>query len=116
MQPKKHAHSTCNNVTVFYNDELNEGNAGHNVMISQTTTGHVLYSTSLMVSLEEDASNMMDVIIDPWTTGFFDANTEAFMVYSLLDDLQESESCSHEAAEESDEEIKQCKVVIVIYF
>jgi hypothetical protein len=85
-------------------------------MISQTTTGRVLHSMSLTVSLEEDASDMMDVITDPWMTGFFDANTEAFMVDSLPDDLQESKSYSHEAAEESDEEIKQHKVVIVIYF
>jgi hypothetical protein len=115
-RPKKRARSTRNNVTVFYDDELDEGDAGRDVTISQTTTGRVLHSTSLTGSLEEDASDMMDAVTDPWTIGFFDANTEAFVVDPLPDDLQESESCSHEAAEESDEEIKQCKVVVVFYF
>jgi hypothetical protein len=59
---------------------------------------------------------MMDAIMDPWMTGFFKANTEAFVVDSLLDNLQESKSCLHEAAEESDEEIKQHEVAVVFYF
>jgi len=69
----------CNRATVFYEDELCKGKGVHNITVLQSTTGHVLYSITLASKLETGASINGD-IVDPWTIGFFDSNTKAFVV------------------------------------
>jgi len=104
-RPRKRARGS---VTVFYDDEPSEGDAGRDVTISQTSTGRILRATSLTNVLEAETS----ATADPWTTGFFDVNTEAFVADSLPDDFQES--CSHDA-EESNEELKDQRKVVAIF-
>ena len=75
-----------NRPIVLYDDEPCEGEDGRNITISQTATGRVLHSTSLASGLETGSSLNRD-LPDPWTTGFFDSNTEAFVVDSPSDEL-----------------------------
>ena len=75
-----------NRPIVLYDDEPCEGEDGRNITISQTAAGRVLHSTSLASGLETGSSLNRD-LPDPWTTGFFDSNTEAFVVDSPSDEL-----------------------------
>lgn len=76
----------CNHATILYNDELCKREASHNITISQTATGHVFHSTSFASNLETGTLINSDSA-DPWTTGFFNSNTEAFVVDSPPDEL-----------------------------
>jgi hypothetical protein len=73
---------------VLYEDEPCEG--GRNITISQTTKGRVLRSTALASKVKTGTSINSDSA-DPWTTGFFDSNTEAFVVDSPSDELLDFE-------------------------
>ena len=75
-----------NRATVLYDDDPCEGEAGHNIMISKTVTGRVLRSTALASELDAETTINSD-FADPWTTGFFDSNSEAFVVDSPPDEL-----------------------------
>src|SRR3984957_20798965 len=70
---------------VFYDDDPSEGDTHCDVTISQHATGRVSRSTTLVSEREAGTSDSTD----PWTTGFFDENSEAFVVDSLPDELQD---------------------------
>ena len=75
-----------NRVTVFYGDEPHEGKGGRHITVLQTGSGRVLHSTTLASKLETGTSLAINGdFADPWTTGFFDSNTEAFVVDSPKD-------------------------------
>jgi hypothetical protein len=67
-----------NHATFLYDDEPCNEEGSRNITVSQTTTGRVLRSTALASKPEPGTS----INGDPWTTGFFDSNTEAFVVDS----------------------------------
>jgi hypothetical protein len=72
-------------VKVFYDDDPSEGDTHCDVTISQSATGCVSRSTALVSEREAGTSDSTD----PWTTGFFDENSEAFVVDSLPDELED---------------------------
>jgi hypothetical protein len=63
---------------ISYGDEPCSSGGGLNITVSQTATGRVFRSTALASKLETGTSSNGD-FADPWTTGFFDSNTEAFV-------------------------------------
>jgi hypothetical protein len=72
-----------NRATISYGDEPCGDGGGRNITVSQSATGRVLRSTALASKLETGTSSNGD-FADPWTTGFFDSNTEAFVDDSPL--------------------------------
>jgi len=68
---------------VYYDDE---GAAGRHITVSQTATGCILRSTGLASELQT-GTPINGNSKDPWTTGFFDSNSEAFLVDSPPDEL-----------------------------
>jgi hypothetical protein len=70
-----------NRVTVYHDDEPCDDEGGRDITASRTTTGRIVHSTTLASKLETGTSINGD-FADPWTTGFFDCNTEAFVVDS----------------------------------
>jgi len=70
-----------NRAVVSYTDEPYEDERGRDITVSRTATGRIIYSTTLASKLETGTSINGD-FADPWTTGFFDSNTEAFVVDS----------------------------------
>jgi hypothetical protein len=71
-----------NRATVFYDDEPCKDEGSRNITVSQTAMGRVLRSTAPASKLEEAGASINGDFADPWTIGFFDSNTEAFVVDS----------------------------------
>jgi hypothetical protein len=81
-------------------------NTSHDITITQSVAGRILQSTT---------TEGMSDSTDPWTKGFFDNNSEAFVVDSLPDELQDIGLLDSQLG--SDEEIKDWpKVLTVVYF
>jgi hypothetical protein len=64
-------------VTVLYDDDPSTDGSSRDVTIKQSSTGRLLQIATPGAS--ESA--------DPWTQGFFDENSEAFVADSLPDEL-----------------------------
>jgi hypothetical protein len=62
-----------------YDDDSSTGGSCRDVTVRQSATGRLLHSATPRASESADA--------DPWTQGFFDKNSEAFVVDSLPDEL-----------------------------
>lgn len=67
-------------VTVSYDDDPSMNEPCRDITIMQSSTGRLLHSTTL-------ANAGASEFADPWTQGFFDKNSEAFVVDSLPDEL-----------------------------
>jgi hypothetical protein len=80
--PKAKPRRVRNRATVFYAEKPGERKGGRHITVRQTAAGRILHSTTIARKLETGTpdDNFID---DPWTTGFFDSNTEAFVVDSL---------------------------------
>jgi hypothetical protein len=82
-----------NRAVFSYDGDPCEGEGGHDITIAQSAKGHVLRTTHTS-KLETETSINSD-FADPWTTGFFDFNTEAAVVDSspvwTLDELLDSD-------------------------
>ncbi|KAI0280828.1 hypothetical protein BGY98DRAFT_1185291 [Russula aff. rugulosa BPL654] len=88
----KRTRRVVNRATVFYDNPC-EGESIRNITVRRSAGGRVLRTTSIQkteTSINGDSA-------DPWTTGFFDANTETVVVDSddsppvcALDELLDS--------------------------
>jgi hypothetical protein len=93
-------------VKIHYDNDSSGGDACRDITITQSVAGHILQSTT---------TEGMSDSTDPWTKGFFDNNSEAFVVNSLPDELQDIGPLDSQLG--SNEEIKdQPKVLTVVYF
>jgi len=99
----------CARVKIFYDDEPDEGDASHDVTITQATSGRLLHSTSLASGSQVEPSISGD-FTDPWSTGFFDENSEAFVADSLPDDVQDLDVPGSQLPESEQEPKDQRKV------
>jgi hypothetical protein len=70
-----------NHATFFYDDDPCEGESVRDITVGRSAGGRILRTTTLASRLETGTSINGD-LADPWTTGFFDANTEAVVVDS----------------------------------
>jgi hypothetical protein len=71
-------------VTVYHDDVPSKGDATRDITITRSSTGR-LHSATLASEPKAGASDSTD----PWTIGFFDKNSEPFVVDSLPDELQD---------------------------
>ena len=68
-----------NHAVVSHTDEPYKDKCGCDITVLRTATERIIYSTTLTSKLETGTSINSD-FADPWTTGFFASNTEAFVV------------------------------------
>jgi hypothetical protein len=96
MSTSRQKKRTRKHVQVSYDDDPSEGDAHCDVKISRSATGRFIRST---VSVSDCKAGTSDST-DPWTAGFFDENTEAFVVDSLPDELQDTPALELEPDED----------------
>ena len=72
-----------NRVTVSYDDDPTSEEAYRDITVMQSATGRIFRSTTFVGALEAAS----DESADPWSKGFFDKNSEAFVADSLPDEL-----------------------------
>ena len=70
-----------NCAVVSYTNELYEDKCGCDIIVSWTTTGRIIYSTTLASKLKTETL-INSNFTDPWTIEFFNSNTEVFVVDS----------------------------------
>jgi len=82
-----------NRATILYGDEPRKGEGGRDYTISRSaTTGRVSRNTHVLAIERETGTSINNDSADPWTAGFFDSNTEAFVVDSPPDELPDFDS------------------------
>jgi hypothetical protein len=97
-------------VTISYDDDPREGDGCRDITVVRSTGGRILQSTVVVREPEARATDSTD----PWTNGFFDKNSEAFVVDSLPDELQGFDMPDSQL--DSNEEVKdRPKVLTVVY-
>lgn len=69
-------------VEVLYDDDLRDRDVHSEVTVFQSATGRLSRSTTLVSEGTSDSAG-------PWTPGYFDGNTEPFVLDSLPDELQD---------------------------
>jgi hypothetical protein len=90
--PNKRTRRVRNRPTYTYADDPREVESRRNITVSQTTSGRILHSNTLATKLVETRASINGDFADPWTTGFFDSNTEAFVIDSPpADELLDSD-------------------------
>jgi hypothetical protein len=76
---KRTRHILNRATTLYDDDESCEGEGGHHITISWTASGRIILSSALPLQLQTQTNHTRDSA-DPWTAGFFDSNTKAFVV------------------------------------
>jgi hypothetical protein len=85
-----------NRATFSRDDDLCEGEGVRDITVARSAGGRVLRTTTF-ASERKTGTSINGDFADPWTTGFFDANTEAVVVDSddspvwALDELLDSD-------------------------
>jgi hypothetical protein len=70
-------------VAISYDDDLREDD-DRDITVVRSTGGRFIHSSTVVREPEARATDSTN----PWTNGFFDKNSEAFVVDSLPDELQ----------------------------
>jgi hypothetical protein len=91
-----------NCVTISYDDDPTSEEAYCDITVMQSATGCIFRSTTFVGALEVAS----DKSADPWSKGFFDKNSEAFVADSLPDELPNLDTLDLQL--DFDEEIKNC--------
>jgi hypothetical protein len=99
-------------VRVFYDDDPSEGDVYCDVTVSQSSSGRVFRSTT---RVSEREAGMTSDSTDPWTGGFFDENSEAFVVDSLPDDFQDFDTPALQPDSDEDENISVRPKVLTVF-
>jgi hypothetical protein len=113
MSTSKRTKQRRKRVKVFYDDDPTEGDVYCDVTISQSSSGRVFRSMTRVS--EREAGTTFDST-DPWTGGFFDENSEAFVVDSLPDDLQDFDTPALQPDSDEDENISVRPKVLSVYY
>jgi hypothetical protein len=112
MSTSKRTKPARKRAKVFYDDDLSEGEGYRDVTISQSRSGRVFRSATR--ASEREAGTTSDST-DPWTGGFFDENSEAFVVDSLPDELQDFDTPASQLDPDEDENISVRPKVLTVF-
>lgn len=74
---------------VLYDDDPSEGDSYFDITISQSSTGRISRKVSRSTAFVSERDEGTSDSTDPWTPGFFEKNTEAFVLDPLPDELQD---------------------------